>query len=54
MEFAVIKIKGQSFMLHQIRKMIGMAISVVGGQCPMETIGEFCICIVMDDGKKNI
>jgi len=38
MEFAVIKIKGQSFMLHQIRKMIGMAISVVRGQCPMETI----------------
>ena len=52
MEFAVIKIKGQSFMLHQIRKMIGMAISVVRGQCPMETIGKFCI--VMDDGKKNI
>ena len=51
MEFAVIKIKGQSFMLHQIRKMIGMAISVVRGQCPMETIGEFCI--VMNDGKKK-
>ena len=41
MEFAVIKIKGQSFMLHQIRKMIGMTIAVVRGQCPMETIGEF-------------
>ena len=52
MEFAVIEIKGQSFMLHQIRKMIGMAISVVRGQCPMETIGKFYIQ-VMDDGKKS-
>jgi len=38
MEFAVIKIKGQSFMLHQIRKMIGMTIAVVRGQAPIETI----------------
>ena len=40
MEFAVIKIKGQSFMLHQIRKMIGMTIAVVRGQAPIETIGK--------------
>jgi len=38
MEFAVIKIKGQSFMLHQIRKMIGLAIAVVRGQAPKQTI----------------
>ncbi|KAG5840658.1 hypothetical protein ANANG_G00191060 [Anguilla anguilla] len=31
MEFAVIKVKGQSFMMHQIRKMIGLVIAVVKG-----------------------
>lgn len=30
-EFAVISIQGQSFMLHQIRKMIGLVISVAKG-----------------------
>ena len=30
-EFAVIKVKGQSFMIHQIRKMIGMTMAVVRG-----------------------
>lgn len=31
MEFAVIKVKGQSFMMHQIRKMIGLVIAIVKG-----------------------
>lgn len=30
-EFAVLKVKGQSFMMHQIRKMIGLVIAVVRG-----------------------
>uniref|UniRef100_A0A8D0BHS4 Pseudouridylate synthase 1 homolog n=1 Tax=Salvator merianae TaxID=96440 RepID=A0A8D0BHS4_SALMN len=31
MEFAVIKVKGQSFMMHQIRKMVGLVIAIVKG-----------------------
>lgn len=31
MEFVVVRVKGQSFMMHQIRKMIGLAIAVVKG-----------------------
>ncbi|XP_058823091.1 pseudouridylate synthase 1 homolog [Topomyia yanbarensis] len=37
-EFATIKIKGQSFMLHQIRKMVGLTLAVVRGVTPAETI----------------
>ncbi|XP_058450001.1 pseudouridylate synthase 1 homolog [Malaya genurostris] len=37
-EFATIKIKGQSFMLHQIRKMVGLMLAVVRGITPAETI----------------
>lgn len=31
LEFVVVRIKGQSFMMHQIRKMIGLAIAIVKG-----------------------
>lgn len=31
LEFVVIRVKGQSFMMHQIRKMIGLAIAIVKG-----------------------
>ncbi|XP_040579191.1 pseudouridylate synthase 1 homolog isoform X2 [Lepeophtheirus salmonis] len=39
-EFAIIKVKGQSFMLNQIRKMIGMAIAVVKGYASEPVIEE--------------
>ncbi|XP_072578700.1 pseudouridylate synthase 1 homolog isoform X2 [Vulpes vulpes] len=34
MEFAVIKVKGQSFMTHQIRKMVGLLVAIVKGYAP--------------------
>ncbi|KAG7476381.1 hypothetical protein MATL_G00082270 [Megalops atlanticus] len=33
-EFAVVTVKGQSFMMHQIRKMIGLVIAVARGHAP--------------------
>lgn len=39
-EWISIKIHGQSFMLHQIRKMIGMASLVIRTGCPLERIEE--------------
>lgn len=33
MEFAILTVKGQSFMLHHIRKMIGLMIAIVRGYC---------------------
>ncbi|XP_015221503.1 pseudouridylate synthase 1 homolog isoform X2 [Lepisosteus oculatus] len=38
LEFAVIKVKGQSFMMHQIRKMIGLVIAVVRGYAGEDTL----------------
>lgn len=34
MEFAVIKVKGQSFMTHQIRKMVGLVVAIIKGYAP--------------------
>uniref|UniRef100_A0A2K6F3Q5 Pseudouridine synthase 1 n=1 Tax=Propithecus coquereli TaxID=379532 RepID=A0A2K6F3Q5_PROCO len=34
LEFAVIKVKGQSFMTHQIRKMVGLVVAIVKGYAP--------------------
>jgi tRNA pseudouridine38-40 synthase len=40
LEFAIIKIKGQSFMLHQIRKMIGMCIAIVRGHASIQVLED--------------
>ncbi|XP_032126764.1 tRNA pseudouridine synthase A isoform X4 [Cebus imitator] len=34
LEFAVIRVKGQSFMMHQIRKMVGLVVAIVKGYAP--------------------
>lgn len=39
-EWLSLKVHGQSFMMHQIRKMVGMAALVVRCGCPVERIGE--------------
>jgi tRNA pseudouridine38-40 synthase len=48
-EWCSVKIHGQSFMLHQIRKMIAMATLVVRTGCPLERITE-----AFDSEKVNI
>ncbi|KAM9307169.1 pseudouridylate synthase 1 homolog [Pholidichthys leucotaenia] len=38
LEFAVVSVRGQSFMMHQIRKMIGLVIAVVRGHAPEDVM----------------
>lgn len=40
MEFAVLEIKGQSFMLHQIRKMVAFVVAVARNIVSQEMINE--------------
>ncbi|PAA49516.1 hypothetical protein BOX15_Mlig025435g1 [Macrostomum lignano] len=37
-EFVELRVRGQSFMLHQIRKMVGLAIAIVKGYCRLEAM----------------
>ena len=42
MEWVAVEIHGQSFMLHQIRKMIGMAILIIRlGSSPDKVVSAF-------------
>jgi tRNA pseudouridine38-40 synthase len=38
LEFSVLKVKGQSFMMHQIRKMVGLIIAVARGLASLDTV----------------
>eukprot|EP00062_Callorhinchus_milii_P021673 gi/632978632/ref/XP_007906022.1/ PREDICTED: tRNA pseudouridine synthase A, mitochondrial isoform X1 [Callorhinchus milii] len=40
MELAILKVKGQSFVMHQIRKMIGLVIAIVKGYAPESKMQE--------------
>uniref|UniRef100_A0A1A9VB88 Pseudouridylate synthase 1 homolog n=1 Tax=Glossina austeni TaxID=7395 RepID=A0A1A9VB88_GLOAU len=39
-EFITVKVKGQSFMLHQIRKMVGLTIAIVRGHTGVPTLNK--------------
>ena len=40
LEWSVITVKGQSFMIHQIRKMIGLAVAIARGYTSLETMEQ--------------
>jgi tRNA pseudouridine38-40 synthase len=39
-EFAILEVKGQSFMLHQIRKMVAVVVAIARNMVSEETINE--------------
>lgn len=47
-EFVTLKVKGQSFMLHQIRKMVGLALAIIRGLADKSTIELATSKILMD------
>lgn len=47
-EFATIQVKGQSFMLHQIRKMVGLVLAIVRGIAADTVVEQACSDILMD------
>ncbi|KAF7282430.1 hypothetical protein GWI33_002660 [Rhynchophorus ferrugineus] len=48
-EFCVLKVNGQSFMLHQIRKMVGLLLAIIRGIAPEEIVNK-----AFDKEKVNI
>merc|ERR1712226_79294 len=40
LEWSLIKVKGQSFMLHQIRKMIGLGLSIIRGHTGLNSLED--------------
>lgn len=47
-EFVTLKVKGQSFMLHQIRKMVGLALAIIRGLADKSAIALATSKIIMD------
>lgn len=47
-EFVTLKVKGQSFMLHQIRKMVGLALAIIRGLADKSTIALATGRIIVD------
>lgn len=50
-EFVLVRVKGQSFMMHQIRKMIGLALAVIKGFAQEDDIRLSMECESMDVPK---
>lgn len=47
-EFVTLKVKGQSFMLHQIRKMVGLALAIIRGLADKATIALATSKVMVD------